>query len=92
MVFFHSADVVAREIEGEMILVPIASGIGDIEDTLFSLNESGKSIWTHLDGTRTLKEIVTKLSTEFSGNNKQIERDVVGLIGELSARRIVLKK
>lgn len=92
MVFSQSADVVAREIEGEMILVPIASEIGDIEDTLYSLNESGRSIWNRLDGTRTLREIVAELSGEFSGDSKQIERDVVGLIGELSARRMILKK
>jgi hypothetical protein len=92
MVFLQSPDVVAREIEGEMILVPIVSGIGGIEDTLYSLNESGKSIWRLLDGARTLKEIVTELSVEFSGDNKQIEQDVVGLISELYDRRMILKK
>ena len=36
-----SEDVVAREIEGEFIIVPLAAGIGDMEDELYSLNESG---------------------------------------------------
>ena len=45
IIYVPSEDVVAREIEGEMIIVPIASGIGDMEDELYTLNETGKAIW-----------------------------------------------
>ena len=61
-----SDDVVSREIEGELILVPIASGIGDLEDELYTLNETGRAIWQHLDGKRTLAEVaydIVKSST-----------------------------
>jgi hypothetical protein len=33
--YVPSEDVVAREIEGELIIVPLAAGIGDMEDELF---------------------------------------------------------
>ena len=38
-----SEEVVAREIEGELIIVPLTSGIGDMEDELFTLNETGRA-------------------------------------------------
>jgi len=40
--YIPSEDVVAREIEGELIIVPLAAGIGDLEDELYTLNETGK--------------------------------------------------
>ena len=30
--------IVARKIEGELIIVPLVSGIGDMEDELYTLN------------------------------------------------------
>ena len=33
-----------REIEGELIIVPLVAGIGDADDELFTLNETGKAI------------------------------------------------
>jgi hypothetical protein len=92
MVFGPSADVVAREIEGELILVPIAAGVGDVEDVLFTLNESGRAIWNLLDGTRSLREIAAELEAEFIGDAGQIEADILGLVTELAARRILVWK
>jgi len=40
-----SEDVVAREIEGDMIIVPLVAGIGNADDELYTLNETGKAIW-----------------------------------------------
>ena len=35
-----SEDVVAREIEGEVVIVPLVAGIGDAEDELYTLNDA----------------------------------------------------
>lgn len=88
-VYIPSEDIVAREIEGELIIVPLVSGIGDIEDELYTLNEIGRAIWKKLDGKRTLKKLVQDLSTEYEGPLKEIEKDVVGLVQELFKRRMV---
>ena len=45
-VFYPSEDVVAREIEGEVIIVPLVAGIGDMDDELFTLNETGCLLYT----------------------------------------------
>ena len=86
-----SNDVVAREIEGELIIVPIVSGIGDIEDELFTLNETGRAIWKELDGKRDLKDVVELLSAEFKAPTEEIEKDVVGFVEELLKRGILVE-
>jgi hypothetical protein len=84
-----SDDVVAREIEGELILVPLTSGIGDMEDELYTLNETGRAIWDRLDGTKNLKNVAAELAVEFDAPIEEIQRDVCGLVEELLKRRIV---
>ena len=84
-----SEDVVSREIEGDLIIVPIASGIGDAEDELYTLNETGRAIWQRLDGKRTLHEIAADLAADFSAPPEQITRDVLGLAAELLKRKII---
>lgn len=86
-----SDDVVAREIEGELIIVPLVAGIGDLEDELFTLNEIGKVIWGRLDGQRTLKALVDELSAEFDSPAEEIERDVLGFVEELLKRRMLVE-
>ncbi len=85
-----SEDVVAREIEGELIIVPLASGIGDMEDELYTLNETGKAIWGKLDGARTLAQIADELAQEYDAPVDAIARDVNGLVSELVQRKMVV--
>jgi len=81
---------VAREIEGELIIVPLVAGIGDMEDELYTLNETGKAIWALLDGQRTLRAVAAELTTEFSAPPGEIEKDVLGLMTELMRRKMVV--
>lgn len=85
-----SDDVVSREIEGELIIVPITSGIGDLEDELYTLNETGKAIWQRLDGQRTIADIATEIAAEFDAPLETINRDVLGFSEELVRRKILI--
>ena len=82
-------NVVARDIEGEIIIVPLTAGIGDAEDDLFSLNETGRAVWDHLDGVKSVQEIIKLLEKNFDGDEGSIENDVIGFIEELLSRNIV---
>lgn len=86
-----SEDVVAREIEGELIIVPLAAGIGDLDDELYTLNETGKVLWARLDGKSTLREIARGLADEYEASPGEIEEDVRGLVEELLKRRMVIE-
>lgn len=89
--YIASEDVVAREIESEFILVPLASGIGDMEDEIYTLNETGRAIWERLDGKRSLREVAEDLKAEFEAQSGEIEEDVTGLVEVLLERKMVAK-
>jgi hypothetical protein len=90
-IYSPSDDVVAREIEGELIIVPLVAGIGDMEDELFTVNETGKAIWRLLDGSRSLGQVVADLAEEYDAQPGEIERDVLGLVAELVRRRMLVE-
>lgn len=91
-VYAPSDDVVAREIEGELIIIPISAGVGDVENALFTLNETGRDIWIRLDGRQTLGTIAAQLANEYAATVDEVEADVLGLVQELAIRRMVVKK
>lgn len=92
-IYVPSEDIVAREIEGELLIVPLVAGIGDLEDELFSLNTTGQAIWQRLDGQRSLRAVVDDLRAEYAASagapTDAIEADVLGLVGELVGRNIL---
>ncbi len=90
-VYTRSEDVVARDIEGELIIVPLVSGVGNLEDELYTLNDTGREIWDRLDGQRTLGAVAESLAAEYEAEPGEIEQDVLGLLSELLGRRMVVE-
>jgi Coenzyme PQQ synthesis protein D (PqqD) len=84
-----SDDVVARDIEGEIVIVPLVAGIGDTEDELYTLNETAHAIWRQLDGRRTLGDVVAALAEPYEGPRATLEADVVGFATEMTRRGIL---
>lgn len=91
-IYAPSEEIVARDIEGELIIVPLTSGVGDMEDELFTLNDTGKAIWKKLDGKKSVDEIISELSEDYQAESGEIENDVTGLLEELLKRKILSKK
>jgi hypothetical protein len=83
---------VAREIEGEVIIIPLVSGIGDEEDELYTLNPTGQAIWRKLDGQRTLKDVAALLAGEFDAPLAELENDVLGFASAMVRRGILVAK
>lgn len=90
-IYKPSEDVVAREVQGEFIIIPITSGVGDLEDEIFSLNDTGRAIWDKLDGKRSLKGAAKVLSSDFESSSSEIEKDILGLVTELVKRRMLIE-
>ncbi|MFH0790099.1 MAG: PqqD family protein [Candidatus Omnitrophota bacterium] len=88
-IYKPSEDVVARDVQGEFIIIPITSGIADSDEEIFSLNESGRAVWEKLDGKRTLEEIVDILALEFDGSVEEIKKDCLGISEELLKRKMI---
>jgi hypothetical protein len=89
--YHPSEDVVARQIEGELILVPLTSDGGSLEDELYTLNETGRAIWERLDGKKSLGDVTAELSKEFDTPPEEIERDVLGFTAELLRRKMLVE-
>jgi hypothetical protein len=85
----RSEDVVTRIIEDELIIVPLVSGIGESDDDLYSMNETGRAIWSQLDGNKTLRQIADELIAEFDADAETVENDLIGLVEELVSRKLV---
>ena len=93
-VYILSEDIVAREIEGELIIVPLTWGVGgaeDEQDAIFSLNEWGRAVWERLDGQRSLRAVAADLAAEYEALPDEIEADVLGLVGELVNRKMLVE-
>ena len=84
-----SRDVVAREIEGEVIIVPLVAGIGDADDELYTLNETGRAIWRLLDGRRSLGSVADALTAEFATEPETLGAEVLSFAEELVRRGIL---
>ena len=89
--FAPSEEIVAREIVGELVIVPLTAEIGDLEDALYSLNETGREIWDRLDGAKSLRDVAAELEQIYDGPKDEIERDVIGLVGELLSRSMLVE-
>lgn len=90
-VYSPSEEVVARRIEGEIIIVPISAGIADDQDDLFTLNETGRAVWLRLNGKNTVRQIIDELKGKYHASPEEIQADVTGLLRELLRRRIIVK-
>ncbi|MBU0494844.1 MAG: PqqD family protein [Chloroflexi bacterium] len=74
--------IVAREIAGEVLLVPIRQNVGDLE-SLYRLNETAARMWALVDGQRTVGEIRDAIVAEFDIGPEQAQQDVTEFVAQL---------
>lgn len=89
--FKKSEDVVSRDIEGEIIIVPIVAGLGNMEDDIYTLNETGKEIWMLIDGKSTLSDIINKIANDYDVSKEKIITEVFGFANELKRRKFLVE-
>ncbi|MBN1913625.1 MAG: PqqD family protein [Candidatus Omnitrophica bacterium] len=87
--YVPSEDVVARDVQGELILIPISAVGSNEEEVIFSANETGRAVWDQLAQKKSLKAVVEELSKEFSAPPDTIKQDVRSFLKELLKRKIV---
>ena len=78
----RSDAIVAREIVGETLLVPITGQLANLQE-VFSLNDTGAFLWQQLDGDLALADIAVSLSDEFEVDVDTASADVALLAQEL---------
>lgn len=77
------AHVVARELEGELVLLDLESG------GYFGLNPVGARIWEHVSEGASLQAVHTALMGEFDVDAGVLRDDLLELIASLEAAKLI---
>jgi hypothetical protein len=84
----QSTSIVTRKTGNEYVLVPITNNIADM-NSVYTLNETGAFIWEHIDGKRSLEEIIDELTNEYDIDKQNAESDVLTFIDNMSKYLII---
>lgn len=84
----HSPSIVSRKTGNEYVIVPVADNIADM-NSVYTLNDSGAFIWEHIDGKRTVEELIAAVTTEYDIDKGNASKDVFSFIDNMSKYLIV---
>jgi hypothetical protein len=84
----QSTSVVTRKTGNEYVLVPITNNIADM-NSVYTLNETGAFIWEHIDGEKSIEDIVYALTAEYEIDFTNAENDVLSFVENMSKYLII---
>jgi len=90
-IFTVSDNIIAKNIEGQLMIVPLISGVGNLDEEMFQLNSTGTAVWQMLDGKTRLSDIVSRLSKEYEADHETIKQDVIALMETLIKKNFIFK-
>ena len=80
--FVRSTAVVSRLIADETLVVPIRSGVGDL-DSIYSLNPVGADLWRMLENEISVEEMCAWVTEHYEVTEEQALGDIREFVGEL---------
>jgi hypothetical protein len=86
--FIRNQEVVSRKIAGELIIVPIRSGVGDL-NSLYTLNPVGSVLWDFLTEGHTVAEMVQRVCDDFEVSAVQAQQDIEVFLASLVEEKLV---
>jgi hypothetical protein len=86
--FIRNREVVSRQIEGELIIVPIRHGVGDL-NSLYTLNPVGSVLWNFMLDGHTVPEMVQRICDEFDVTTAQAQGDIRDFLASLLEEKLV---
>ena len=88
MRYTQNREVVARQIEGETIVVPIRRGVGDM-NSVYTLNPVGTVLWHFMAKSHSVPEMVEQICNEFEVTPEQALSDVEGFVSSLLEEKLI---
>jgi len=79
-----SDDVVFRELDGEGVILNLASGI------YFGLDQTGTRMWRLIEQHGRLTAVMAALSDEYEATSETLERDLISLVAELTEKGLLV--
>jgi len=86
--FIKGDDLIARNIAGETLLVPVRGRVGDL-DSIYTLNEVGSRIWQLIDASTPVARIINTINTEYEVSEQDATRDVLELVMSLHSAGLI---
>lgn len=86
--FIRNREVVSRQIEGELVIVPIRRGVGDL-NSLYTLNPVGSALWNFMNESHTLPEMVNRVCDEFEVSTSQAQSDIQEFLGSMLEEKLI---
>src|SRR2546425_11134935 len=77
--FQKDKNLVTRIVAGETIIVPVRSGVSDLEH-VYVLNELGSRVWDLLDQQIPVSHIVDAICSDYEVSAEQAARDINELL------------
>ncbi len=83
-VYARSPDTIAREVDGEVLLVPVPSQIVDLDDCFFLLSDAvALRVWELLEFAQGLDALVDSVTSEFDVAADKARADLEAFLREL---------
>ena len=82
VVLAKGKDIVARDIVGETILVPIRGKLADMQK-IYTLDRMGKNIWEKIDGKTNLKAILESILETYDVQREEASLDLKEFAADL---------
>jgi hypothetical protein len=86
--FIRNREVVSRQIEGELVIVPIRRGVGDL-NSLYTLNSVGSILWEFMTESHTVPEMVNRVCDEFEVTSMQAQADIQEFLGSMLEEKLI---
>ena len=87
-IFKKSDEVVTREIEGELILLPLYKSSKEM-NYIYTFNETAAALWGLIDGKMTLGEIKEDLKEKFAVEDEKLERQINEFINDIKTIKAI---
>ena len=79
---------VIRKVQEEMVLVPLVNNVADMTSVI-TLNVTAASIIEHLDGKRSIDEIVLQLLATYNVDEELLKEDVTIFVTDALCKGII---
>ena len=80
----RTPDVVERTVAEETFLLPVKGALANTVE-MFALSEVGEFVWSRVDGTRGVPELVAEVLRDFDVAEDQAQADVSEFVAQLQA-------
>lgn len=83
-------DFVTRSIAEETIIVPVRSGVGDL-NSIYTLNEMGTRIWELMNDQTDIDKMAEIISSEYEVSMEEAKKDIAEFLSSLESVGLIDK-